>query len=112
MKNLIINLINPTDGSLWILVTKREGSEAFYLDNFGVKTPPIFLEEYIDLRSDERIQEYDESEQYDFCGEYRLYMIYLIDRGFRIKSALNIIIIQCKYTKIYNSSFSLSCCKL
>ena len=109
MKKLKINLINPTDGSLWVLVTKRESIEAFYFDNFGVNTPPIFLEEYIDLGSDERIQEYDESEQYDFCGENRLYMIYLIDRGFRIKSALNIVINQCKYPKI---SFSLSCCKL
>ena len=36
-------------------------------------------------------------------------MIYLIDRGFRIKSALNILVNQCKYPGIYNECFCLSC---
>ena len=36
-------------------------------------------------------------------------MIYLIDRGFRIKSALNILVNQCKYPGIYNECFCLNC---
>ena len=36
-------------------------------------------------------------------------MIYLIDRGFRIKNALNILVNQCKYPGIYNECFCLSC---
>ena len=69
------------------------------------KRPPLFLEEYIDEGSNERIQQYDES----YCGAYCLYMIYLIDRGFRIKSALNILVNQCKYPGIYNECFRLNC---
>ena len=38
-----------------------------------------------------------------------VYMIYLIGRGFRIKSALNILVNQCKYPGIYNECFCLSC---
>ena len=38
-------------------------------------------------------------------------MIYLIDRGFRIKSALNILVNQCKYPGIHNECFCLSCSK-
>ena len=36
-------------------------------------------------------------------------MIYLIDRGFRIKSALNILVNQCKYPGIYNECFCSGC---
>ena len=36
-------------------------------------------------------------------------MIYLIDRGFRIKSALNILVNQCKHPGIYNECFCLGC---
>ena len=36
-------------------------------------------------------------------------MIYLIDRGFRIKSALNVLVNQCKYPGIYNECFCLNC---
>ena len=36
-------------------------------------------------------------------------MIYLIDRGCRIKSALNILVKQCKYPEIYNECFCLGC---
>ena len=36
-------------------------------------------------------------------------MIYFIDRGFRVKSALNILINQCKYPGIYNECFCLIC---
>ena len=36
-------------------------------------------------------------------------MIYLIYRGFRIKSVLNILVNQCKYPGIYNECFCLSC---
>ena len=50
-------------------------------------------------------KQYDES----YCGAYCLYMIYLIDRGFRIKRALNILVNQCKYSGIYNECFCLGC---
>ena len=77
----------------------------YYFDSFGVETPPLFLEEYVDLVSNERIQQYDES----YCGAYCLYMIYLIDRGFRIKSALNILVNQVNCPEIYNECFCLGC---
>ena len=78
--NIIVNL-HPTDGTHWVLVIRREDGPTYYFDSYGVETPPLFLEEYVDLGSNERIQQYDES----YCGAYCLYMIYLIDRGFRIK---------------------------
>ena len=90
--NIVVNLYS-TDGTHWVLVIKREGDPVYYFDRFGVETPPIFLDEYVDLGSNERIQQYDES----YCGAYCLYMIYLIDRGFRIDNALNILVNQCKY---------------
>ena len=102
--NIIVNL-HPTEGTHWVLVKRREGGPTYYFDSFGVETPPLFLEEYFDLGSIERIQQYDES----YCGAYCLYMIYLIDRGFRIKSALNILVNQCKYPGIYNECFCLNC---
>ena len=37
-------------------------------------------------------------------------MIYLIDRGFRIKCAPNILINQVNCSKIYNDCFCLGCC--
>ena len=102
--NIIVNL-HPTKGTHWVLVIRREGGPVYYFDSFGVETPPLFLEEYVDLGSNERIQQYDES----YCWAYCLYMIYLIDRGFRIKSALNILVNQCKYPGIYNECSCLSC---
>ena len=104
--NIIINL-HPTDGKHWYLVMRREGGPVYYFDSFGVETPPLFLEEYIDLVSYERLQQYDES----FCGAYCLYMIYLIDRGFRIKCALNILVNQVKCPEIFNECFCLGCSK-
>ena len=38
-------------------------------------------------------------------------MIYLIDRGFRINNALNILVNQCKYPGMYNECFYLGCSK-
>ena len=93
--NIIVNL-HPTDGTHWVLVIRRDGGPVYYFDSFGVETPPLFLEEYVDLGSNERIQQYDES----YCGAYCLYMIYPIDRGFRITIALNILVFQCKYPGI------------
>ena len=58
--NIIVNL-HPTEGTHWVLVIKREDGHVFYFDSFGVETPPLFLEEYVDLGSNERIQQYDES---------------------------------------------------
>ena len=75
--NIIVNL-QPTDVTQWVLIKRRESGPTYYFDNFGVETPPLFLEEYFDLGSNERIQQYDES----YCGAYCLYMIYLNDRGF------------------------------
>ena len=83
---------------------KRTGS-CYYFDSFGVETPPLFLEAYVDLGSNERIQQFDES----YCAAYCLYMIYLIDRRFRVKSALNILVIQVKCPEIYNECFCLGC---
>ena len=53
--NKIVNL-HPTDGTHWVLVIRREGGSVYYFDSFGVKTPPVFLEKYVDLGSDESIQ--------------------------------------------------------
>ena len=58
--NIIVNL-HPTDGTHWVLVIRREGSPVYYFDSFDVDTPPLVLEEYVDLGSNERIQQYDES---------------------------------------------------
>ena len=40
---------------------RRECGPLYYFDLFGVETPQLFLEEYVDLGSNERIQQYDES---------------------------------------------------
>ena len=61
--NIIVNL-HPTEGTHWVLVIRREGAPVYYFDSFVVETPPLFLEEYIYLGSNERIQQYDES----YCG--------------------------------------------
>ena len=79
--NIFINL-HPTDGTHWVLVIRRKCGPVYYFDCFGVEIPPFFLEEYVDLGSNEGIQQYDES----FWGAYCLYMTYLIDREFRTKS--------------------------
>ena len=102
--NIIVNL-HPTEGTHLVLVIRREGGPTYYFDSFGVETPPLFLEKYVDLGSNERIQQYDES----YYGAYCLYMIYLFDRGFRIKSALNILVNQCIYPGIYKECFCLNC---
>ena len=81
--NIIANL-HPTEGTHWVLVIRREGGPVYNFDSFGVETPPLFQEEYVNLGSNERIQQYDES----YCGAFCLYMIYLIDRGIGIKSAI------------------------
>ena len=104
--NIIVNL-HPTDCTHWVLVIRREGGPVYYFDCFGVESPPLFFEEYVDLGSNERIQQYDESS----CGAYCQYMIYLIDRGFRINNALTILFSQCKYPGINNECFCLSCIK-
>ena len=65
--NIIVNL-HPTDGTHWVLFIRREGGPVYYFDSFGVETLPLFLEEYVDLGSNERIQQYDES----YCGAYCL----------------------------------------
>ena len=56
--NTILNL-HPTDGTHWVLVIRREDGPTYYFDSFGVETPPLFLEEYVDLGSNERIQQHD-----------------------------------------------------
>ena len=65
--NIIIYL-HPTEGTHWVLVIRREDQRSgytdgptYYIDSFGVETPPLFLEEYVDLGSNKRIQQYDES---------------------------------------------------
>ena len=110
--NIISNL-HPNEGTHWVLVIRREDGPMakhgqipiYYFDSFGIETPPLFLEEYVDLGSNGRIQQYKES----FCGAFCLYMIYLIDRGFRIQSALNILVNQSKCPEINNECFCLCC---
>ena len=112
--NIIVN-VHPTEGAHWVLIIRREDTRSgcgtktegpstdgptYYFDSYGVETPPLLLE-YVDLGSNERIQQYDES----YCGAFCLYMIYLIDRGFRIKKALNVLFNQCKYRGMYNECF-------
>ena len=58
--NIIVNL-HPTDGTHWVLVIRREGGPVYYFGSFGVETPPLFLEEYVHLGSNERIQQYEKS---------------------------------------------------
>ena len=53
--NIIVNL-HPTDGTHWVLVIRREGGPLYYFDSLGVEILPLFLEEYVDLGSNERIQ--------------------------------------------------------
>ena len=57
----IIVIPHPTDCTHWVSVIRREGGPVYYFDSFGVETPPLFLEEYVNLGSSERIQQYDES---------------------------------------------------
>ena len=56
--NIIVNL-HPTDGTHWVLVIRREDGPTYYFDSCHVETPTLFLEEYVDLGSNERIQQYD-----------------------------------------------------
>ena len=56
--NIIVNL-HPTDCTHWVLVIGSAGGPVYYFDSFGVETSPLFLEEYADLGSNERIQQYD-----------------------------------------------------
>ena len=95
----IIGNLHPIDGSSthWVLDIRRRGGKVYYFDSFGVKTAPLFLKEYIDLGSDKRIQEYNES----YCGAYFLYMIYVFDNGYRIKSALIAQVNQVKSPQLY-----------
>ena len=58
--NIIVNL-HLTEGTHWVLVIRREGGPTYYFDSFGVETPPLFLEEYVDLGSNERLHQFDES---------------------------------------------------
>ena len=39
--NIIVNL-QPTDGTHWVLVIRREGGPVYYFDSFGVETPHYF----------------------------------------------------------------------
>ena len=52
--DIFVNL-HPTDGTHCVSVIRREGGPVFYFDSFGVETPPLFLEKYVDLGSNERI---------------------------------------------------------
>ena len=100
--NIIVNL-HPTDCTNWVLVIRRGGGKVYYFDSFVVETPALFLKDYVDRGSNERIQEYNES----YCGAYCLYMIYLIDRRFTIEGALDILVNQVKRPKMYDKCVSL-----
>ena len=102
---ITVNL-HTTDGTHWVLVIRREGGQIYHFDSFAVETPPLFFKEYVDLGSDERLKENDEF----YCRAYCLYMIYIIDRAVRIKSALNNISVnQVKYQGMYNEFLCLNC---
>ena len=80
----------------------------YYFDSFGVGTP-LFLEGYVELGSNRRVQQYYES----YCGAYCVYMIYPSDRGFKIKSSLNILVNQVKCPGMYNECLCFGCkCKI
>ena len=100
--NIIVNL-HLTDGTHWVLVIRRGGGKVYYFDSFAFKTPPKFLEDYVDLGSNERIHEYDES----YCGAYCSYMIYLFDRRFIIEGALYTLVNQVKCPKMNDKAFLL-----
>ena len=102
--NIIVNL-HPTDGTHLVLVIRRRAGKVYYFDSFGVDTPTLFLEEYIDVGSNERIQEYNES----YCGAYCLYMIYLFDRKFTIEGALDFLVNQVKCPDGYKKCQCLGC---
>ena len=102
--NIIVKL-HPNDGTHWVLVTKRGGGKVYYFESFGVEIPSLFLKDYVDLGSNETIQEYDES----FCGAYCLYMIYLKDRRFTIEGAMDILVNEVKCPKMYDKCFCFSC---
>ena len=95
---IIILNQHPTNGTHWVLVIRRRGGKICYFDRFGVETPPLFLKEYIDLGSDERIQEYNDS----YSGAYCLYLIYYIDNGYGTKCALSSLVNQVKCPEVYN----------
>ena len=80
------------------MVIRREDGPIYYFDIFGVEIPPLFLKDYVDLGSNEKIQEYDESQS----GAHCFYMLYLIDNGYRIKSALKVLVNQVKCPRAYN----------
>ena len=101
--NIFVNL-HQTDGTHWVLVIRREGGPVYYVDGFGDEAPPLFLKEYVSQGSNERIQQYNES----FCGANCLYMIYLIDTGFKIKFAFYNLIIQVKCPGMHNMCLGLS----
>ena len=52
----IIVILHPTDDTNWVSAIRRDDGPVYYFDSFGVEAPPLFLEEYIDLGSNERIQ--------------------------------------------------------
>ena len=77
---------------------KRENTNPDYFDCFEVETSPKFFTKNVNLGSDERIQDYDES----YCIAFCLYMIYSIDYGFKIASALSIPFNKSKSPWIYD----------
>ena len=101
----IIVILHPTDGTHWVLVIRWRDGKIYYFNSFGVETPPLFLEEYVDLGSNERIQESDES----YCEVYCLYTIHLIDRRFTIEGALDIVVNQLKCPDGYKKCQCLGC---
>ena len=102
--NIIVNLL-PTDATHWVLVIRRRAGKVYYFDSFGVQIPPLFLEEYVDLGSNEKIQENNKS----YCGAYCLYKIYLIDRRLTIEGALDILVNQVKCPDGYKKCQCLGC---
>ena len=55
--NIIVNL-HPTDCTHWVLFIRGDGGPVYFFDSFGVEVPTFFLEENVDLGSNERIQQF------------------------------------------------------
>ena len=81
------------------------GRNFFYFDIFGIETLPLFLINYFDLGSDMRTQLECES----FFGACCSSMNCCIDSEVKIKSALNILVIQRKCVASFEVCYCLCC---
>ena len=72
--NDIVNL-HLSDGNHWVLIMKKSSNAVYYINSYSVETQPKFLDNCVDLGSDQRIQQDGES----FCGAYVYVLLTLIE---------------------------------